>query len=215
MIVFSGLDGAGKSTQINLLTNLYNKLGTKNIVFWSRGGYTPGMVFIKNLFMNKNNYFDKNDDLKKSIRKKQFSKPIVRKAWLVLSILDLIFYYCFYIRIKEFFNVKVICDRYIFDTLVDFRLNFPQENVEIWWLWKILIFFAVKPEKHFVLTVSVKESLQRSKLKKEPFPDSKKTLENRLNNYLIFVSDNKKIVHIEGDNDIKLIHKLIIKKLQI
>ena len=215
MIVFSGLDGAGKSTQINLLTDIYRKSGIKSIVFWSRGGYTPGMLFIKNLFINKNNFSEKHDDLKKDIRKKQFSKPLIRKVWLLLSILDLIYYYCIYIRIKEIFNTKVICDRYTFDTLVDFRLNFPQENVEIWWLWKILIIFSVKPYKHFVLTVSVEESMRRSKLKKEPFPDSKELLESRLNKYLKYIAANRNVIHIDGTARIEKIHSEIVQELKL
>ena len=48
--------------------------------------------------------------------------------WLSLSILDLIFFYGIYVRIKEFFGSKVVCDRHIIDTKIDFLLNFPDEK---------------------------------------------------------------------------------------
>ena len=54
MIAFSGLDGAGKSTQIDLVAKKYKSLGSKSIILWARGGYTPGMKFIKNLFKSRN-----------------------------------------------------------------------------------------------------------------------------------------------------------------
>ena len=47
MIVFSGLDGAGKSTQIELLKFYFKNSGVPVISFWSRGGYTAGMEFVK------------------------------------------------------------------------------------------------------------------------------------------------------------------------
>lgn len=220
MIAFSGLDGAGKSTQINLVVDFYNKKNVKSIVFWSRGGYTPGMLFVKKIFLeNKNklkkkhlsNSFEKSFDAIK--REKQFSNPFIRKLWLTLSIFDLIFYYAFYIRYKELLGVKVICDRYLFDTLIDFNLNFPQENVGSWYLWKFLCFLAVKPKKHFVLTISVEESQIRSKLKNEPFPDTHETLRKRLDEYIDFTSKNELAIHILGTKSIKDIHNIIIKEL--
>ena len=47
MIAFSGLDGAGKSTQIDLLRKKFLNERKSVFVFWSRGGYTPGMLFFK------------------------------------------------------------------------------------------------------------------------------------------------------------------------
>ena len=47
LISFSGVDGAGKSTQISLIANL---LSNNNIPFtylWARGGYTPGFETLK------------------------------------------------------------------------------------------------------------------------------------------------------------------------
>lgn len=213
MIAFSGLDGAGKSTQIDLLTSVYKTNNKKSIVFWCRGGYSPGMLYSKSFFIKKKTNAASSNRSEVISRNKQFSNPFVRKTWLFLSILDLIFFYGIYIRVKELLGTRIICDRYIFDTLIDFRLNFPQEQVDKWWIWKILCFLAVKPVKHFVLTVSVQESQKRSKLKDEPFPDSKETLEKRLKNYLGFVSINKFAVHIDGSNSIDFIHNLITKEL--
>ena len=47
VLVFSGLDCAGKSTQIDILEKTYSELGGKIFCFWSRGGYTPGFQFLK------------------------------------------------------------------------------------------------------------------------------------------------------------------------
>ena len=128
--------------------------------------------------------------------------------------LDLIFFYGIYVRFKSLSGVKVICDRYIFDTSIDFRLNFPQENVNEWLLWKLMVLIAMRPKKHFVLTIGVDESLRRSKLKEEPYPDSEETLKIRLNDYLNLVSKSSNVIHISGTQEIKVIHNFILEQLK-
>ena len=213
MIVFSGLDGAGKSTQINLLTDAYTKTGKTSIIFWSRGGYSPGMILLKSLFLQKKNIFEECDDSAMIIRKKRFSNPVIRKIWLFLSILDLIYFYGLYIRFKELLGVKVICDRYIFDTSIDFRLNFPQEKVDKWLIWKLLNIIALKPRKHFVMTISIEESIKRSKLKNEPFPDSIDVLKKRLNQYIKFASNYTSTFHVDGSKSIDSVNKIIMREI--
>ena len=60
-------------------------------------------------------------------RRKSFSKSYIRKIWLYLAIFDLIIMYVIYLRVINFFGIKLLCDRYIMDTLIDFKLNFPRK----------------------------------------------------------------------------------------
>ena len=183
MIVFSGLDGAGKSTQIDLLKSYIKNKHSRVELFWSRGGYTPGMQFLKDLIRISKRSKTLSEQSQSKIREKSFSNPLIRKLWLSVAIVDLLFFYAIYLRIKAIFGYIIICDRYIIDTQIDFKLNFPQENIEKWLLWKILLVFSKKPKKHFVITIPVNESIRRSALKYEPFPDSKEILHLRLKNY--------------------------------
>ena len=214
MIAFSGLDGEGKSTQIGLLKNKLNLKGKNISVFWSRGGYTPGMEFFKKMLRITNlPVIPKRRD-QSNQRKKSFLNPVIKNIWLTLSLLDLLFYYVIYIRVKELFRNVVICDRYIMDTLIDFNLNFPKEKVESWFLWRVLINFSLKPQNHFILIISVKEALYRSKLKNEPFPDSESTLNNRLQQYLQYVENNTNIKLLNCEAPIEQIHSQIYSQIK-
>ena len=213
MIVFSGLDGAGKSTQIDLLKTYFKNNHSKVKLFWSRGGYTPGMQFLKDLIRISKKSKTISDQSQSRIREKSFSNPFIRKIWLSAAIIDLLFFYALYLRIKSIFGYNVICDRYIIDTQIDFKLNFPQENIEKWLLWKILLIFSKKPKKHFVITIPVNESIKRSALKHEPFPDSEEILALRLKEYLDFTTKKPFAIHISGIRNMYDIHKFIKEEI--
>lgn len=214
MIAFSGLDGAGKSTQIELLQTYFSSNNKKSQLFWSRGGYTPGMELLKQLMRKSSSSSIPKERGNTKAREVSFSKPLIRKTWLSLAILDLMFFYGVFIRFKELFGTKVICDRYVFDTSIDFKLNFPQENVEKWVLWKLMKLLAVKPQKHFVLTISVNESIRRSKLKNEPFPDSRGVLEKRLEDYITYSKSYSNTIHINCEESIETVQSIIFQHLK-
>jgi len=116
-------------------------------------------------------------------REKALGRPVVQKFWLTLAILDLMRVYGLQIRLWRMTGKTVICDRYLEDTAIDFRLNFPGEPFEKSILWKILTWVTPEPDHVFVLLISIEESQKRSAQKNEPFPDSRDTLEKRLTNY--------------------------------
>jgi len=213
MIAFSGIDGAGKSTQINLLrVNLESK-GHKVLVFWSRGGYTPGMLLLKKfLGISGNSSQNSKHQIK---RNKLLTNNLTARIWLHLAIIDLITYYSLYFRIKELFGFSVICDRHIYDTEIDFRLNFPKVKFYDWWLWRLLILSSKRPVKHFISTIPVDESTRRSRLKNEPFPDSRVNLSRRLAIYKEYADKESHIIHLDGMQSIQHLHSKILSELNM
>lgn len=199
-IVFSGLDCSGKSTQIEILKKNLKQKDKKVLVFWSRGGYTNGFQKLKDVIRI---FFDKK--LPKSgnspERDKAFSNPIIRKLWLTIAMLDLVYYYCIYLRFKSIVGFNIICDRYLMDTFIDFKLTYPLNKTEKMFLWKILELFSKKPDFHFVSTIPVSESVIRSKFKYEPFPDSPETLAKRLEIYNEFLKNHENLIFIDGLRD--------------
>ncbi len=181
-IVFSGTDGAGKSTQIDLLVQYLQNDGQEAINIWSRGGYTPFFNFIKKIIRK---VLGKKLPAPGKSKKREtiIKKPLTSKIWLTLAICDLIFLYGVYVRYLVFCGKTVICDRYIEDTKLDFTKNFSNNFNPNGVLWKLLEFLSSRPDFSFLLLVPPKESQRRSKLKNEPFPDDLETLNFRYNCY--------------------------------
>lgn len=188
LVTFSGIDGAGKSTQIELLMDHLRREGRKPLYVWTRGGYTPLFERLKALLRRLpgravpppgNN----------PRRTQAFRKGWVRRLWLVLGLLELLWLYGLQLRWWRWRGRVVVCDRYLWDTLIDFRLNFPQEYVERWWLWRLLARIAPQPDAAFLLLVPVEESVRRSDAKGEPFRDPPEVLAQRLAQYQALAQD--------------------------
>ena len=183
LLVFSGLDGAGKSTQIDLLMGRLRARGEEPIYIWARGGYTPLFSALKAIVRQLTRGRVLPSAGKNQKHTQAFGRKSVRRLWLVIALIDLIWLYAGRVRWQRWRGKVIICDRYVWDTLVDFRLNFPEEAVERWWLWRALEILAANPDLAFLLLVPIGESIRRSKIKGEPFPDSRDVLAVRLAEY--------------------------------
>jgi len=179
LITFSGSDGAGKTTQINLLLDHLRTQGQRPVYLWVRGGYTPLFVKLKAVLRRAPGRVVPPPG-QSAERKQTLGKPWVRRLWLTVSLLDLTLTYGVLVRWWRMRGRTVVCDRYLWDTELDFRLNFPQERVETWWLYRLLTKIVPRPAVAFLLLLPVEESLRRSKLKNEPFPDTPEVLAARL-----------------------------------
>ena len=214
LLVFSGLDGAGKSTQIRLLIGWLENHGNKVDYLWARGGYTPGFESLKRflrLLMRKG----LPTPGKSVSRQEKLARPWVAKLWLTIAILDLMFFWGGYLRFQKMRGYVVICDRYLDDTKLDFKQNFPHVKFENMFVWHLMKWITPKPDISILLWVPVEKSIERSLLKSEPFPDDPHILEWRLSSYLdedqFPTSIFKKI---ECSNDVKTVNKKITQEVQ-
>ncbi len=183
IITYSGTDGSGKSTQIDLLAKKIQSQNKQTRCLWARGGYTPFFVSLKNIvrivFREK---LPTSGDSKK--REDLIRKNSVSSLWLTISTIDLFLYLGIYARYLNLTGKIVICDRYIKDTQIDFKRNFSSQFNEDGFLWRMLVRLVPEPDYRFLLYVPVNVSLVRSKMKNEPFPDSPETLYFRLESYM-------------------------------
>ena len=188
MISFSGIDCSGKSTQIDLLCAEFKKKKIKHKVIWSRGGYTPGIERIKRLLRG-NKATSKEDRLAYSEKINGSSKK--KKLLFLLSLMDLWFYYSISLRLKEWFGTTVICDRYIWDTYIDFKMKYPEFNFEKGFWWRLTLKTMLKPKPSFVFFIPAEESVRRSSLKDEPFPEDLEVRKDRIERYMEELKNNR------------------------
>lgn len=207
LFVFSGLDGAGKSTQIDLLAERLRQRGKRVRILWARGGYTPGMVLLKKILRR----WLGNSTMPASGHSEQrsaaFANSRTRWWWQTLALLDLGLYYGIWLRLQLLLGKSVICDRYLPDTQLDFQLNFRDDNVTSRALWKCLQAICPTPTAAFMLLIPVEESLQRSAVKNEPFPDSQVALQERLQFYRTLAAQENTWHVIDGLQPIDVVAK--------
>lgn len=188
MISFSGIDCAGKSTQIE---KTYKYLQQKNIrckVIHSRGGYTPLLEWLKNLI--------RSDKSGSGIEHMQYretvhSNPKKRKLLLWVSILDLALYYGVWFRLIELTGRMILADRYFWDSYIDFQMKYSEHNFETWNVWKFAQKIYLKPKKALIYTIPAELSMYRSTLKDEPWPEAIDVRRNRIEHYLYEISKNR------------------------
>jgi thymidylate kinase len=191
------MDCAGKSTQIDFLKQHLSHTGKDPVYLWTRGGYTPAFTWLKKLMRKSRPGQLMIPTGLSEGRTKTFEKAWVRQVWLMIALCDLLCVYGLWIRWWRMQKRPVICDRYLWDTLIDFRLTFPQESVETWLLWRLLEWATPTPDVAFLLLVPVEESVRRSQCKDEPFPDTAALRAQRLTQYQK-LSSHVKWIQLDG-----------------
>lgn len=208
-VAFCGLDGAGKSTQIDLLANAWAAAGIEARRFWSRPGYTGGVNRVKAL-LRRCGARAVPPPGPSDRRSRALARPFVRRLWLTAALLDLAFLYAVWITWQRRRGRSVVCDRYLCDALVDLRLRFPDDGVERWWLWRFIIRSAARPDVQFLMLVPVEEALRRSTAKQEPFPDSPEELYRRLHEYLM-LSRSDGLLVLDGRKSASDLHLEVLQ----
>ncbi|MBT9558073.1 MAG: hypothetical protein IV100_18715 [Myxococcales bacterium] len=171
IVTFSGLDGCGKSTQMSLLAAALSEAGRGEArQLWSRGGYTEGVLAVKALARRVMGRKAPKAGPSAG-RDAAFQRPLVRDLWLVVAILDLMRLYGVELRVRRAAGQVVLCDRYLWDTLADFEVNFPGADVASWPLWKLLVAVTPTPDGAFFLDLDVATAEARALAKNDPFPE--------------------------------------------
>lgn len=208
IVSFSGIDSAGKTTQINRLYAYCENNGIRVKKVWSKARGTPGVLFLKELVRR-----DKKMDAaeKKEYRKNVFQSPKKQKLLYVASMLDLCWYWGIYYRILGATKKILICDRYLWDTYVELNQDFPAVNIDRSKLWKIVKWLAPRPKVSFVFVIPAEVSLARDQQKNAAGIEDIAVKEKKIATYMQCVKNNCWTHVMDGMNTIEDLHKQVLE----
>lgn len=178
IIAVSGVDCAGKSTQIAMLEAHLRALGARPDVRWHRPGYSRGLDLARAAVRR----------LRPSAipapgpsaaRERAFQSPRVQRTWAAMALVDTLYHYALEVRALSLAGRAVICDRYLDDGLLDLRLRFPDLRVDRWLATRALLKVTPRPDLAILLMLDRAAVQARLAKKAEPFPDPPETRERR------------------------------------
>lgn len=212
IVSFSGIDSAGKTTQINLLYDYCRNRGITIKTVWSKARGTPGVIWLKELVRKDKNM---NQNEKMQYRKEVFDNPNKKRLLYIVSMIDLCWYWGIYYRILNFTNKIVICDRYLWDTYVELHKDFKGIDIDKSVLWKLVKTLAAKPRVSFVFVIPAEVSLERDKNKNAAGIEDIDMKKMKIERYLTLVSENRWSNVMNGMDSIEELHKKVLQVLEL
>lgn len=210
VVSFSGIDGAGKTTQINLLIDYCKKKHINYVYKWSKARGTPGIMFLKEL-VRRDKKMDQEEKLEH--REAVFKSNWKRNLLFIGSMLDLCWYWGIYFRIIKRKYELVILDRYIWDTYVEVSREFQIDKLDKKILWRFVHLVALVPDRQILLTIPAEESLRRDILKEEITTDGLSFKEAKLCSYDKLKNKGCWNVELDAMKSIEETHEMILAEL--
>lgn len=165
LICFIGLDGAGKSTQARFLYEKIKNEGGKCIYLWLRWDLfllKPLSNLGKCLLFKVKRINSSDYEAVVSTKRKMLRDSLMGNVWFHLRVVDYLLKVFFRLVIPLFFGRIIICDRYLYDAIVDIVTDYKSSEEAVREIAKNKLFrLFPKPDLVFFLDVTAKEALKR------------------------------------------------------
>jgi dTMP kinase len=136
LVAFSGVDGCGKTTQVEALQSAFHTCHLRASPVWSRGGSAPWI----GLFTRWGKRQDTDTDMleptqsqqaeRVAVRQQRFRSAWLRAGWSWLTAIELLLQYTRRVALPLLLGRVVICDRYVYDALADWAAYFGEQRVD-------------------------------------------------------------------------------------
>jgi len=179
VISFSGIDGCGKSSQIEIITDRWDTKRVKYKVIWARPGSTPGLLLAKKIYRT---VFRSAPKVGRSEKRTNMLKSSnIGKLWLYLSMMEIVFIYAIITRLYAFMNYRVLCDRNFADALIDYEVMLEDQFYDT--KFGRTMRSICSADLSVLFDISIEESDRRCIEKYEPYPDLPEEKKLRYNLY--------------------------------
>ena len=212
IVSFSGIDSAGKTTQIEMLLRYCDENNIRAKRLWGKARGTPGVEFLKSL-VRRDRKMSKEE--KQEYRAEFFQNMKKKRFLLIMSLLDLLSYFGIYYRIESLFHKVTILDRYVWDTYIEVSTEFTGIPFENWLLWKMVVWLSPKPRHSFLFVIPAEESLRRDIQKNDLTVDALELKQAKIDLYMQ-LKDEEKWTHVmDGMKSREELHQSVLKLLGI
>ena len=212
LISMSGIDSAGKTTQVDLLCDYCKSRGISVKRVWSKARGTPGVLFLKELFRRDKHM---NSEDKAEYRQNVYGNIHKKRLLYVASMLDLCWYWGVYSRLLKLRYRVVVCDRYLWDTFVELNHDFQGINISKSILWRLVKAIAPKPCHSFLFVIPAELSIARDRQKHAAGIEPVEVKKEKIDRYLALAGQGKWTDVIEGTRPAEDIHLQIRNTLNL
>ena len=171
LVTVSGLDGAGKTAHVQKLSEAFTGCHIKNEIMWARGGSTPvtdAALRVARGGGGGDGSGQANPSEKVDRRRRQLSSNLARQGWVFIMGFDLLWRYMQHVWWPMRRGRVVICDRYMYDALVEVAAYADDAGLPACTLARLLTALMPKPGTRWLLDVSPETAASRSADPEDP-----------------------------------------------
>lgn len=190
LITFSGVDGAGKTTQLELLAAELRARGAAVHTRWYRPGYSPTMDAMRAAVRRVRPAVLPSADQPRA-RERIFRRTGIQEAWLAAAHIDMFAQYALAVRHELRGGGVVLLDRYLDDSELDLQLRFPDRARLISRSRSAMRALCPRPDLALLFMVPWDIMVRRQAAKNEPFPDHEKARRARFAAYQRLASSGR------------------------
>ena len=212
LICFTGMDGTGKTTLSKNLVKSLKERGFECKYVYARLTpiiSKPFMWIGRLIFLHGKNMFENYSDYSNTKRMAIERNSFLSRSYQQILLFDYFFQVFFKVKISLIFNKNIVCDRYVYDTVItdlSVDMNYSKDKV-IGMLDNLLRFFP-EPDTTFLIDIPEEIAYQR----KNDTP-SIEYLRERRDTYLN-VGNKYKMVILDGTKKLEELQCEIEKEME-
>ena len=213
-ICFIGIDGSGKSTLAKALIENMNKQNIRAEYTWGKfeSSLLKLLIFIKNKLFVREEDWKENYEISLEIKKNLFKKRFAYVLYECFVLLDYRLQIIRKIAIPLKRGRNLVCDRYIYDTIVDLAVDLSYSDEEVKNRIDQLLDFSPKPDLVFMVDLPEEVAFSR----KDDVPSVKFLYEKR--KIYKKIREEFEMVNLDGTKSLQELNERIEKeviKLQV